>query len=199
MDPGNLIKGRTLEGLLRTLFECARYHVVELGVEHQLPAVDRLSKDEYVEHLPLGLRLLPDLMIYRWDHGIPKIFFVEAKFRRRLTGEGVTHLKSKLSRQRKHWPRVFCVLALSAPPLAYQTERDLHQRYIRVFNADELHTLPDDPQEFWGKGKSLPTIFTELSSYGEQNPLAGAEGFPYENILEPLLDASVSILKSLGK
>ena len=79
LDPQNVLKGRVLEGLLATAFRRAKYTLVPLGVEHQFPDIDELTVRQHVSLLPVGLRRLPDLMVYRWEGDEPKVFFSGSK------------------------------------------------------------------------------------------------------------------------
>jgi hypothetical protein len=198
MNPQNLLKGRILEDLLSTLFKRAKYKVVSIGVEHQFPDVDALTFAEYKDKLPESLRRLPDLMVYRWDAGTPKIFFVEAKYRTELTSHNLQDLRTQLQSQRKHWANTYCVLAVANPPNQGKSENDYHQNFIRVIPLDELDTYPDTPKAFWRKANGFTKIFPEFESFMKKNPLVEDFGVDYAFQMEPLLDDSVKIIRALG-
>lgn len=198
MNPQNLLKGQLIEGLLCTLFKRANYKVIPLGIEHQFPDIDALAVEEYKDQLPESLRALPDLMIYRWDKGRPKIFFVEAKYRTELTEFSLFSLRENLNRQYKHWPETYCILALANPPNTYREEKNYHQRYLKVIDLRDLDTYPNNPKKFWNKAMTITRVFPEFDSFMKVNPLVEELGMEYAQDLEPLLDDSVKIIKAIG-
>jgi hypothetical protein len=198
MNPQNLLKGQVLEGLLSTLFKRANYKVVPLGVEHQFPDIDALTVEEYKDQLPESLRMLPDLMVYRWDTGKPKVFFIEAKYRTELTQSNLSNLRKSLERQYKRWSEIYCVLALANPPNTYREEKDYHHRHLKVIDLRDLDTYPDNPKDFWNKAVAITKVFPEFESFMQVNPLVEELGIEYAQSLEPLLDDSVKIIKALG-
>ena len=198
LDPQNVLKGRVLEGLLATAFRRAKYTVVPLGVEHQFPDIDALTVSEHFNNLPEGLRLLPDLMVYRWESDNLKVFFVEAKFRTRLSNNSVQDLKKKLEKQAAHWQDTYCVLALAERPTE-RTGGEYQQNYIRVIKSSDIATYPDDAPVFWGTAERVDKIFPEFKSFLKENPLTEEIGADYARTLEPLLDDTVKILKALGE
>lgn len=197
IDPQNVLKGRMLEGLLATAFRRAKYTVVPLGVEHQFPDIDELTVRQHVSLLPVGLRRLPDLMVYRWEGDEPKVFFLEAKFRSRLTSQSVASLKNTLSQQAELWEDTYCVLALAEQATTW-TGSEYQQNYMRVFRADAVDHMPDDPSSFWTSTQSLDQLFPEFESYLKRNPLTEEVDADYAREMEPLLDDAVKILRALG-
>jgi hypothetical protein len=197
MNPQNVLKGRVLEGLVTTLFKRAKYKVVPLGVENQFPDIDALTVAEYKDQLPEALRLLPDLMIYRWDDGAPKVSFIEVKYRTSLPDVGAASLRSSLLKQKKHWPETKCVLALANPTST--SGKEYHQYHFRVFDFANLEESPADASGFWGSGETIRKAFPEFESFLNGNPLTDVFGADYAASLEPLLDDSVKIVKALGE
>lgn len=197
MNPQNVLKGRVIEGLIATLFKRAKYKVVPLGVEHQFPDIDALTVAEYRDQLPEALRLLPDLMIYRWDSGAPKISFIEVKYRTSLTDTGVAQLYRTLEKQQNHWSETQCILAVAEPP--YTSGKEYHQYHFRVIGMKELATYPTDAVGFWKKGSTIIQAYPEFESFLKRNPLTDVFGAEYAASLEPLLDDSVKIVKALGE
>jgi hypothetical protein len=196
MNPQNVLKGRVLEGLITTLFKRAKYKVVPLGVENQFPDIDALTVAEYKAQLPEAPRMLPDLMIYRWDGGAPKVSFIEVKYRTSFPDKGAANLRSSLLKQKAHWPGTQCVLALANPP--YTSGKEYHQYHFRVFDFSELESAPPDAPGFWRSGKTIRRAFSEFESFLQGNPLTDIFGADYAASLEPLLDDSVKIIKALG-
>ncbi len=198
MKSQNLLKGQVLEQLISTLFKRAKYKVIPLGVEHQFPDIDALTVEEYREQLPKGLRLLPDLMVYRWETGKPKIFFIEIKFRTELTEYSLCKLREGLERQYQQWSDTFCILALAKPPISYREDKYYHQRYLKVIDLRDLSRYPSTPQQFWQEAKNITQVFPEFTSNWSKNPLTQEVNLDYAATLEPLLDDSVRIIRSLG-
>lgn len=196
MHDENVLKGKTLEGLLRLMFEAAQYEVRDFGVERQIPEVGRFSRTEYQE-LPVELRRLPDLLVYRWENEQPKVFFLEAKYRRELTSQTVFNLKSKLIEQSRYWQDIHCVLALGRSPATHNVS-DYHQNYLRVFQCSEADSWTTDPETFWDCGKPIDEHFKEFSTMGLENPLTDSHGFRYVTRLGKILDAAVAHFKALA-
>jgi hypothetical protein len=200
MDAQNLLKGQVLEGLIETVFKRARYQVVPLGVEHQFPDIDALTFSEYQENLPEGLKMLPDFMVYRWSSDIPKVFFIEVKYRTRLTKQSVSDLIERLERQKDYWIDTYCILAVAEPPSLSKSGKvsPYHQNHFRVFDLRDLANHPRDVKKFWFSGKALDSVFPEFDSFCQRNPLAEEMDAAYAMGLQPLLDDAVKVVKALG-
>ena len=67
LTPSNIVKGRQLETLVRSLFEIAGFTVMPVGVEHQIPDVESFTRAEYHSRIPENIRTLPDFLAYRFD------------------------------------------------------------------------------------------------------------------------------------
>lgn len=198
MNPQNLLKGQVLEGLLSTLFKRANYKVVPIRVEHQFSDIDALTVEEYKDQLPESLRMLPDLMVYRWDMDKLKVFFIEAKYRTELTPSNLNSLRKTLEKQYKRWSETYCVLALANPPNTYREEKNYHHHHLKVIDLRDLDTYPNNPKDFWNKAVAITKVFPEFESFMQANPLAEELGVDYAQSLESLLDDSVKIIKALG-
>lgn len=199
LNPQNVLKGKTLESVIITLFKRARFTVVPLGIEHLFPDIDALTLQEYKAVLPVGLRRLPDLMVYKLGDKGPNVQFVEVKFRSKLTPDTITKLKSALSAQFELWPEAICVLAIGEHPrYVGDNVKEYHHRYIGIIKPDMLDTLPDNPIKFWSALPALDSEFSEFNSNWSKNPLyteIGAEGVAE---MQALADDTVKIIRALA-
>lgn len=200
MKAQNLLKGQVLEGLIGTIFKRAKYKVVPLGVEHQFPDVDALTFDEYQESLPEGLRMLPDFMVYRWSSDVPKIFFIEVKYRTKLTSKSLSDLLDGLEKQKNYWADTYCILAVAEPPSSSRSGKvsSFHQNHFKVIDLRNLADCPRDMTEFWHSVRSLDKVFPEFDNFCQKNPLTQEMGADYAMSLQPLLDDAVKVVKALA-
>jgi hypothetical protein len=194
MEPQNIVKGRIFEGTVTALFRRARYVTVPLGVETLFPDIDAFTVKEHLDQLPEPLRLLPDLMVYRWDEGNVKVHFVEVKYRSSRSDRSMSHLISSLESQFHFWPDTLCIVGLGSE----SNGSDYHQNYIRVVDkaAVDAHSEGQDYNL-----RSIDDVFPEFSTFGKKNPLVvnGKEPFEYARKLEDVLDNSVHLLKALAQ
>jgi hypothetical protein len=72
----NLIKGRIAETLIQELFLCSKYKVYRYGMEHTMPGISQLLRDNKSD-VASQIRKMPDFVVQKEK----AVFFIEVKFR----------------------------------------------------------------------------------------------------------------------